>query len=255
MPIVANPVSTSQPYIPGIQVAQLGRFPGFAVCFPTIAALTDAVAVERANIVATSALWFNGQPMAIADEAAQGVGRVWSDSAQHARTAILRPGVGLVLDADSNVVLFGSGAPSNGSGANGDGYLSTATGNYYKRAAGVWGLLGTVAIRAAARTATLAYAATVTVDTDAYDAVTVAPATGALVLNLSGAPANHQTVRVELQQDAVGGRVFTLGAAIQLPTGVAAVEFDTRPGRSTLLAASYMTSQAKWVLVSAMPGI
>lgn len=41
--------------------------------------------------------------------------------------------------ADGSQILTGSGAPSDGTGANGDFYLRTSNGDYYKKAAGTWG--------------------------------------------------------------------------------------------------------------------
>lgn len=255
MPNVTSPLGTSQRYIPALNAGQLGRWPGLVMVFADAAALASAVADERLNITDTSPLWANDQPLGLMAEVGQGVTRAWSTAQQHARTAILRQGVRLVLGADTSVVLFGTGAPAGGLGANGDAYLNTATGDYYSKASGAWTLQGTIAIRAAARTASLAYAATVTVNADTTDAATIAPAAGSLLINVSGTPGDHQTVRIYVRQDGTGGRSIALGTMFALPADVAAVPWDTGANRGTLVVATYLAAKAKWVVMSAMPGI
>jgi hypothetical protein len=198
MPIVANPVSTSQPYIPGVQAAQLGRFPGFALVFADLSALNLAVTAERGNITDSSALWANGQPLATAQEAAQGIWRTWLVSGQHARTAVLRAGLTSVLPTDSSVVLFGASDPSGGTGVDGDVYINTTAGVLWKKAAGAWavlaalgggGAVSSVAGRTGAVTLTKADVSLSSVDNTSDASKPVSTATAAALDGMSTATA------------------------------------------------------------------
>lgn len=67
-----------------------------------------------------------------------GVFRVWNSSAQHARKAVLRPGLSVILAADTNTVLFLAGVPSGATGANGDVSVDWSGNAYYTKASGTW---------------------------------------------------------------------------------------------------------------------
>lgn len=140
MPNVSSSLGTTQRYIPAAAPSQIGRFAGLAMVFPTLAALNAAVADERLNITDTSAIWADGQEMAVANEAAFGVSRRWNATAQHARSVVLGAGTVVTLGADSNVVLAGAGAPGGGAGADGDVYVDTTAKAYHTKAAGAWSL-------------------------------------------------------------------------------------------------------------------
>jgi hypothetical protein len=117
---------------------QIGRWAGLAMVFDSAVDLAGAVVAERTNITGGNALWADGQVLAVAAEAAQGITRAWSSTGQHARTAVISAGVRLVLGADTSGMRFGAGLEADSSGANGDGYLATDLGWLYLRTGGAW---------------------------------------------------------------------------------------------------------------------
>lgn len=136
MPNVSSPLGTTQPYIPAVSQSQIGRFAGLAMIFPSVA---DMLAAQTAS----SSVWQDGQVIFVAPEFIGGMcARVWKVTPGHARTVLLRPGLEVVLAADTNTLLFGAGAPSNGSGADGDVYVDWAGNAYYTKAAGAWASTG-----------------------------------------------------------------------------------------------------------------
>ena len=137
MPTIASPLSTSQSYIPAVNATEVGKFAGLQMHFPTFAAFAAAVTTEKANVAATSPIWADQQPMTVASEPI-GVIRTWSVALNHARTAQIRSGLMVVLAADSNTVLQVSGAPSAGTGANGDISVDWSGNTVYLKSAGAW---------------------------------------------------------------------------------------------------------------------
>lgn len=145
MPInLTSNLDTNQPYIPIVSSTMAPKLGGVAQVFTSVAALKTAVDTEKANIAATLPVWVDGQTLTVTSESAKGVTRVWSTSAQHARTAIIPPGISVVLAGDLNAVLFGSGAPSSGTGSDGDISVDRAGNAYYTKTAGSWALTGTL---------------------------------------------------------------------------------------------------------------
>ena len=136
MPNLSSPLGTP-PGMPVVRTDQLGKAAGLSMTFGTMAALNAAVVADRAD-----PLLLTGQPMAVATEAAWGVYRVWDAVAQHARTVALSPGLRLVLGTDDSAVLFGTGRPAAGTGANTDVYVDWGGNAYYTKAAGTWALTG-----------------------------------------------------------------------------------------------------------------
>lgn len=144
MPQVASPISTSQTYIPLFSKAQLGRAAGVMLHFADLTALNAAVTAEKANILASSAIWDNYQPFRLATESLNGAFRVWNASAQHARTVWLAPGNTVVLASDAANVLTTTGAPSGGTGADGDIAVDWAANLYYTKSGGSWSVTSQV---------------------------------------------------------------------------------------------------------------
>ena len=147
MPAVSSPITTTQPYIPAISAAQRTRIPGVPQHFATVADLVTAVTQERANIAAGLPLWLDGTRIFVATE--PGVSRLWSldtagaddaakAAASHARAVVLGQGASVTLAGDANVVLAQLGAPSSGTGANGDCSLDWVGNVLYTKAAGAW---------------------------------------------------------------------------------------------------------------------
>lgn len=137
MPNVTSGLGTSNDQIPLLNKTEIWKASGLHMHFETLAELNAGVTKEVANIVATSAIWFNGQPISVASEPV-GVHRVWSTSLQHACTVVIRPGLTLVLAANSNTVLAAAGVPSGGTGANGDISIDWAGNRVYRKNAGAW---------------------------------------------------------------------------------------------------------------------
>lgn len=104
------------------------------------------------------------------------------------------------------------------------------------------------------------YAATVTPNPDVAELLNIAPLTGDLTLaNPAGTPADGQLLQIVLRQDATGGRAVTLGTAYRLPSSSALVNplagtpFGT-PQAKSLLAIQYDATDAKWDVVTFIPG-
>lgn len=131
MPQLSSPLSTPAG-MPLLNAAHLGKASGLPVHYPTIAALNAAIAAELANPIG----WLDRQPITVATEPV-GVHRVWSSSAQHART-LMFGGMPITLASDSAAVLSTSGMPSPSTGADGDAAVDAAAGVLYLRTAGVW---------------------------------------------------------------------------------------------------------------------
>ena len=70
-----------------------------------------------------------------------GVRRLWSVSLNHARTVNVGSS-SIVLAGNTNVVLSTTGAPSAGTGSNGDMAVDLTNSVYYVKAAGAWGSAG-----------------------------------------------------------------------------------------------------------------
>lgn len=142
MPAISSSLSTTNSAIPLVNAAHLGKAAGLAMHFATVTALNAAVTAERANITAVSPMWSVGQPSTVATEPA-GVHRTWyvgaSAALSHARTVHLRSGLSVILPNDINTVLATTGAPSNGTGADGDVAVDFTNNNYYLKASGAWG--------------------------------------------------------------------------------------------------------------------
>lgn len=82
-------------------------------------------------------------------------------------------------------------------------------------------------------------------------------ATRALSNSPSGSPVDGYTIQVEFTQDATGGRLFTTGTAVVIPTelgGGTTFPVDSTLNKSTLLALRYSARAAKWVLVGVIRG-
>lgn len=135
MPNIASSLATTQNYIPLINAAGLGKAAGLHMHFATFAALQAAVTAEQDNISATSPLLAEGQPMSVSGEV--GV-RLWTASPGHARKVRVRDGLIITLAGDANKVLTTSGAPSSGTGANGDIAVDYAGNKVYTKSAGAW---------------------------------------------------------------------------------------------------------------------
>ena len=145
---LASPIGTTQPYIPVVPAAQVGRYAGLAMHFPTVTdgtghsdgtgtGLYEAVLTEKANIVASSPIWADKQPFTVATEP-EHVRRVWSVASQHAREVVIRPGLSVTLAGDTNTVLTTTGAPSSGTGTNGDIAIDFAGNVVYLKTSGTW---------------------------------------------------------------------------------------------------------------------
>lgn len=139
MPNVSSSLGTTQPYIPAVPSSQIGRYAGLHMHFSTLTALNTAVADERTNIGNSSPIWADGQPFSVATESTNGAYRIWNSSAQHARTVVVAPGRLVTLAADSNTLLSTSGAPSSGTGANGDIAADWSANILYTKGSGIWG--------------------------------------------------------------------------------------------------------------------
>lgn len=137
MTIIASPLATNQNAIPIVASSQIGKFPGLHMHFPSLAAFQAAVAVEQGNVAAGNALWTDLQPMSVSGEPV-GMHRVWSVASSHARTVVFRAGLTTSLPSDSNVVLAAVGAPSSGTGNNGDISVDFAGNAVYTKTSGNW---------------------------------------------------------------------------------------------------------------------
>ena len=147
MPNLSSPLGTANTLMPLVRVDALSQAAGFSVVFSTIADMNAAIAVERARIAGGNPMWPDGHSIALASEVAEGVRRAWSAGAQHARKALIKPGVTVLLAADTNVVLFGSGVPAAGVGSTGDVSVDWPLSTLNLKSAGTWsgaGSLGTV---------------------------------------------------------------------------------------------------------------
>ena len=123
--------NSTPPGMPGVNPAHRGKYP--EPHFLTMAAFTAAITPGATGYSAD--LWDPGLQISIATEP-YGIKRVWNGT--HARTVL----IGLrefAVTADTNVVLATSGAPSSGTGANGDLAIDKAAGVMYgPKASGAW---------------------------------------------------------------------------------------------------------------------
>ena len=143
MPNFQSALSTTQPYIPAIRRAHLGRYVGLMCVYESVTALNDAVVIERLNIDAAAGLWIDGEVLVVANEFLAGrICRTWDVAGEHARTLQLRPGLEITLAGDTNAVLFAAGLPDNGTGSDGDVSVDWAGNAYYTKAAGAWSSTG-----------------------------------------------------------------------------------------------------------------
>jgi hypothetical protein len=122
MPNVSSSLGTTQPYIPLVNGAEIGKAAGLHMHFATLTALNTAITAERSNISASSPTWTDGQPITVAGEGA--AVRRWSVSGQHARNVTLPDGSALLLASDSTA----ASVPVGGSPVSSCTYDST-TGN------------------------------------------------------------------------------------------------------------------------------
>lgn len=118
-----------------------------------------AVAAERTRITNNSTgLYKSGEEFTIIGET--GI-RTWvigtggtdavNAAASHAKNVTIRPGLSLLLIADANAVLSGTGVPGAGLGVNDDAYVDFAGNVYYTKSAGTWFSLGVIYIAGGGR--------------------------------------------------------------------------------------------------------
>ncbi|WP_046111816.1 SGNH/GDSL hydrolase family protein [Aquincola tertiaricarbonis] len=123
--------------MPLVASSQLGKLTGIPIHLANLTALNAAIAAEAADPIG----WATGQTFTLGSE--PGVARTWNGT--HARTVTLAPGRVVTLAAGTNAVLFASGIPASGTGANGDVSVDWSAGVYYLKAAGAWGYAGSLA--------------------------------------------------------------------------------------------------------------
>lgn len=122
---------------------------------------------------------------------------------------------------------------------------------------------GTSATTAAAARAALAAAqafspvvltpgATVTIDASLSDYFTLVPAQAFTLANPTN-PTNGKRILVRIKQDAVGGRVMTLGAAWRLGGDIPTAVLSTVANKVNYLGAVYDTTDAKWDILAFGP--
>jgi hypothetical protein len=122
-----------------INQSVLGQLAGIAKDFSRLA-FDTAVAAERTNITNNGVgIWSNGEKVSIFGEIGT---RIWfvggSAAASHARN-VLYIGKTYALASDTNIFGATSGAPSSGTGANGDYLVDGAAGLLYgPKAGGFW---------------------------------------------------------------------------------------------------------------------
>lgn len=220
-------LTTNQPFIPLADKGGINRIPGVSLHLPDLTSVTaasaayltangvsgfastgaaqdglfTAVAVEKVNISLGFPVWVSGQHLRNPSET--GVTRTWvlgtggtdaaNAAASHAKTVTIRPGLLLVLLADTNVVLFGTDIPAPGLGANGDAYVDFA-GNYYSKSAGAWTSLGVVyaaggnlapvTVAVANQTANTTLTAATTVDVVAVRYINLAQTTAGITITI-----------------------------------------------------------------------
>jgi hypothetical protein len=106
-----------------------------------------AVIAERARISANSfGIYQQGQKISVVGEApcyrtwflATGASDATNAANSHARAVVVRPGLTVTLAADANVVFLAAGAPSVGTGANGDISVDYAGNVIYTKSGGTW---------------------------------------------------------------------------------------------------------------------
>lgn len=136
MPNIASPLGTSNTAIPLVNSTQVGRAAGLFMVFSDSTAFQNAVTDEKANVLASSPIWADGQALMVASEGAR-TWRVWSVSLNHARTVVIGSNT-IVLGSDTNIVRNASGIPSGGTGANGDISIDWAGNVVYLKTAGTW---------------------------------------------------------------------------------------------------------------------
>jgi len=137
MPITSSPVATSNDQIPIIAASNLHKMAGVPKHFLTFADFTAAVAKERARVTASAALWGDGEPITIGEEAETRASRSWSTDLNHARTVTIGS-FRTILPGDGNRVRAASGIPASGTGANGDLSVDWAGKAIYQKTSGSW---------------------------------------------------------------------------------------------------------------------
>jgi hypothetical protein len=248
MPLVSSPLGTANPAIPLVNATELGKAAGLHQHYPTLAALNAAVVAERANVTAASAMWQEGQLFTVGAESAD-VFRAWSVAGNHARKVNVRPGLAVVLAADANTVLFGAGAPSAGTGSDGDISIDWTGGKIYTKGGGAW-VVSQAAIYTAAAIATQELSVTLA---DAN--VVLAPGVNANVLTKSSsATARTHTftnsgwaVDQEVTIDVRGAGAVTVAPAVN----AAAVGGVTVKGSATLTTAGTQYDTMQFVVDAA----
>ncbi len=97
------------------------------------------------------------------------------------------------------------------------------------------------------RTSAVAYAASINVDSDLFDALVCHSLTGNVVVNApTGAPTDGQRLLVALTQDVVGGRTVTWNAVFVGSTATASTLSTTSVWEYV-----YDTTRVKWIELSA----
>lgn len=136
MPNLSSPLVTSAG-MPVVNRSSIARAAGFKHL--TRAEFDQAVTDERAAIGSGAGLYQAGERIYILGEEGYRTWFVGADAASsHARTVVLVSGKSAVLAADANASLGTTGAPANGTGANGDIATDWATGQVYIKTSGAW---------------------------------------------------------------------------------------------------------------------
>lgn len=115
---------------------------------------------------------------------------------------------------------------------------------------------GNVVVAASASTpTTVAYAATITPNSDTTKLLNIGALTGPLTLaNPTGAPVDGQNLRVRFSQDASGSRVVTFGSGYAFGIDVTTVLIPTLASTSWEMLFTWHAASSKWRAVSLIRG-
>lgn len=105
------------------------------------------------------------------------------------------------------------------------------------------------------KTATAAYAATITPDVDSTDVLNIAALTGNVTIaNPTGTPHDGQALRIRFTQDATGSRTHTFGTAYAFGTDVTAALLPATANAKYEALFVYNAVTSKWRAVSIVRG-
>lgn len=164
----------------------------------------------------------------------------------------------------------GSGAPSAGTGVNGDYYFRTDTSDIYLKAAGSWSQIANIKGATGAQGATgntgntgpsgtnaavfvLTDATSITTDASLGNLATVTLGGNRTMANPTN-PTSGQKLIYRILQDGTGSRTLTWGAAFRFGVDIPQPTLTTTPNKTDYLAFAYNAASSTWDCVGVSRG-